>query len=129
MKILIADDDLKNRKLFRVLLQSSGYKTIEAENGEEAVRLAKEQTPHLILMDIQMPVMDGIAAFKALREDKDSKDIPVIALTSFAMAGDMERLLGLGFDDYISKPIDTEKFLRVIEKHLKEPDKNKAPGR
>jgi CheY-like chemotaxis protein len=123
MKVLIVDDDAMNRKLFRVLLQGSGYATIEAENGEEAVKTAKEKKPDLILMDIRMPVMDGITAFKALRREDATKDIPVIALTSYAMKGDRERYMAEGFDDYISKPIDKNGFIitakRLLEQRIR----------
>ncbi len=114
MKILIVDDDTKNRKLFRVTLQNSGYETIEAENGEYAVELAKENIPNLILMDIQMPKTDGISAFKVIRADEGTKNIPVIALTSYAMKGDREKFLAEGFDGYISKPIDVREFLKAV---------------
>ena len=117
-KILIVDDDIKNRKLFRVALQNSGYEIIEAENGEQAIKLAKENLPNLILMDIQMPVMDGISAFKVIRADENTKNIPVIALTSYAMKGDREKFLAEGFNDYISKPIDVKEFIEIVKKHI-----------
>lgn len=114
-RVLIVDDDAKIRKLLRVALQSSGYETIEAENGERGIKLAKENIPDLILMDIQMPVMDGISALKIIRLDESTKSIPVIAQTSYAMRGDKEKFLAEGFDSYISKPIDVKEFLRRIE--------------
>ncbi|MBI4838450.1 MAG: response regulator [Nitrospirae bacterium] len=116
--VLIADDDTKNRKLFRVALQSYGYKTIEAEDGKQCVKLAKETLPDLILMDIQMPVMDGITALKTLIADPATSKIPVIAVTSYAMKGDRERFLAKGFVDYIPKPIDIKKFKEVIGKYI-----------
>lgn len=117
-KIMIVDDNEKNRKLCRVILQSAGYETIEAENGEEAIRLAMEQMPHLILMDIQMPVMDGIQALKGIQADEKIGHIPVLAVTSYAMKGDQERLLGDGFLDHVSKPINKDDFLRTIKTTL-----------
>lgn len=118
MHILIVDDDQNNRKLLRVALEKSGYQTVEAENGEQAIRLANESAPALILMDIQMPVLDGISALMAIRSGKTTNDIPVIALTSYAMKGDREHFLSQGFDDYVSKPIDIKGFLETIRKFV-----------
>lgn len=118
MKILIVEDDKKNRKLLRVVLQNAGYETIEAEDGEQGIKLAKENNPSLILMDIQIPVMDGIEAFRILRSDLATRNIPVIALTSYAMRGDKESFLQEGFDGYISKPIGVKGFLKVIRSTL-----------
>ncbi len=120
MKILIVDDDAKNRKLLRAVLQNSGYEIIEAENGEQGIKLAKENIPVLILMDIEMPVMDGMSAFKVIRADESTKNIPVIALTSYAMKGDKEKFLAEGFNDYISKPIDAKEFMKIVKKHIKD---------
>jgi two-component system cell cycle response regulator DivK len=117
-RILIVEDNERNLKLFHSLLNSQGYETIEAWDGEEGVKLAKEQKPDLILMDIQMPVMDGIAATRILKKDPETKDIPVIALTSYAMKGDRERFLSEGFVEYISKPIKVNEFLEVIRRCL-----------
>lgn len=119
-KILIVDDDAKTRKLLRAMLQNSGYEIIEAENGEQGIKLAKENIPDLILMDIEMPVMDGMSAFKVIRADESTKNIPVIALTSYAMKGDKEKFLAEGFDNYISKPIDVKEFLKIVKKHIKD---------
>ena len=121
-KILIVEDNENNIMLFKIIIESLGYETLSARNGEEGVRMAKEQTPDLILMDIQMPVMDGISAMKALGSDERTKHIPVIALTSYAMMGDKERLLKDGFTDYISKPISNEGFVEVVEKTLRKKD-------
>jgi two-component system cell cycle response regulator DivK len=117
-RILIVEDNEKNLKLFQIIIESLGYETLLAKNGEEGVRMAKEQIPDLIIMDIQMPVMDGISTLKVLRSNKKTKDIPVIALTSYAMKGDKERLLEIGFIDYISKPISKDSFIEVVEKVL-----------
>lgn len=114
-KILIVEDNEKNRKLIRVILQNVGYGTIEAEDGEKGVKLAKENIPSLILMDIQMPVMDGIEALRILRAELTTRDIPVIALTASAMRGEKERFLKDGFDGYISKPIDVKEFLKTVK--------------
>ena len=117
-RILIIEDNEKNLKFIRSLLNSQGYETIEARDGKEGVRLAKEQKPDLVLMDIQMPVMDGVIATKILNEDPETKDIPVIALTSYAMKGDRERFLSEGFVEYIAKPIKVDEFLEVVRRYL-----------
>ena len=116
--ILSVEDDTQNRKLFRDLLNIKGYRTLEAANGKEGVETAKAMKPGLILMDIQMPVMDGLKAVGILKGDYETRDIPVIALTSYAMKGDQERLLKAGFDLYISKPIDTREFLKKVAEYL-----------
>lgn len=117
-KILIVEDNDKNRQLIVLLLKHYGYEISEAVNGEEGVRMAKEQKPDLILMDIQMPVMDGFAAIKLLKEDPDTRDITIIATTSFAMKGDREKIISTGADDYISKPIDTRALPELLKKYL-----------
>ena len=108
--ILIVEDNEKNLKLARSVLKFGGFRTIEATNAERALDLAHEQTPDLILMDIQLPGMDGIAALKALKEDTSTRDIRVVALTAFAMKGDRERFLEAGFAGYLMKPIDVKAF-------------------
>jgi CheY-like chemotaxis protein len=114
-KILIVDDNEKNLKLLRVILQNYGYEVLEAQNGEEAVKLAKENIPALILMDIRMPVMDGITATKIIKSEPSTAKIPVIIVTSSAMIGDSERIISeSGGDGYISKPIDVKKLLKVV---------------
>lgn len=118
-KILIADDNEKNRKLVRLILQKD-YEIIEAEDGQQAVSLAKETAPDLILMDIQMPIMDGTDALKKLRSDEATTKIPVLALTSYAMSGDKNRFLEQGFDGYISKPLKTRELQDSVKKYLKD---------
>jgi CheY-like chemotaxis protein len=115
MKVLVVEDNEKNLKLFRNILKANGYEPIEAKNGEEAVKAAKAELPALILMDVQLPVLDGITAMRSIKSDPATKDIPIIALTAYAMQGDKERLLEEGFDNYISKPIDLKEFLRVVK--------------
>lgn len=117
-KVLIVDDNERNRKMCRVLLKTSGLECIEAEDGKQAVMLAKEHKPDLILMDIQMPIMDGVTAMKAIRAAPDLVVIPIIALTSYAMHGDKEKFLAEGFNTYISKPIDTQIFASLIQNIL-----------
>ena len=117
-KILIVEDILMNRRLIQDILTYHGYEVIEAENGEEAVKIAREQKPDLIIMDLQMPVMNGFEAIKILRSDPMTKDIKVIAVTSFAMAGDREKVLAAGFDDYISKPLNTRELPKLVNRLL-----------
>ena len=116
--ILIIEDNEKNRKLARDVLQVKGYKTIESETAEEGLKLAIEQSPALILMDIQLPGMDGITALKQLRTDPQTKSIPVIAITASAMTNNRQAMLAEGFDGYQSKPISLKDFLGEIESVL-----------
>jgi two-component system, cell cycle response regulator DivK len=116
--ILIIEDNEKNRKLVRDLLQVKGYKTIESETAEEGIKLAIEQLPALILMDIQLPGMDGITALKQLKADGTTKNIPVIAVTASAMTYKRQTMLAEGFDGYQSKPISVKDFLGEIERVL-----------
>jgi len=116
--VLIVEDDLKNLKLLRDLLQVSGYSTLEAKDGKQGIEMAKAHKPALILMDIQIPIMDGLEAAKILKADPETKDIPIIALTSHAMKGDEERVRKSGCDGYMSKPIDTREFLKRLEQYF-----------
>lgn len=116
--ILIVEDNPKNLKLFRDVLQFKGYETIEAESAEAGIALAREQQPALILMDIQMPHMDGCEAMKVLKEDEGTRHIPIVAVTSFAMKGDRERLLADGFDAYMAKPVNIKELPQIVEQHI-----------
>ena len=116
--ILIIEDNEKNRKLVRDLLQVKGHKTIETETAEEGLKLALEKSPALILMDIQLPGMDGITALKQLRANPQMKNIPVIAITASAMTYTRKTMLAEGFDGYQSKPISVKDFLGEIERVL-----------
>lgn len=118
VKILVADDTRENRALLKDVLMYYGYEVIEARDGAEAVKLAKERTPAMILMDIQMPVMDGIEAMKLLKADPETKHIKIISLTAFAVDMDTEQFRTAGFDDYISKPIDIRQLPALLQKHL-----------
>ncbi len=118
--ILIVEDNPKNLKLIRDLLQFKGYQTIEADSAEAGIELAREQHPTLILMDIQLPGIDGREAMKVLKADARTQQIPIIALTASAMKGDRERLLAEGFDGYIPKPIDIKAFPEQLESFLSE---------
>ena len=116
--ILIIEDNLKNLKLVRDVLQFKGYATLEAETGEAGITLARERHPALILLDVQLPGMDGRATLKVLKADSSTRYIPVIALTAFAMKGDRESLLTEGFDGYMAKPIEIKELPKVVERYL-----------
>ncbi len=116
--ILIVEDEPKNMTLIRDLLQVSGYSTIEATDGKQGVELAKRSNPDLVLMDIQMPVMDGLEATRILKEDATTSNIPVLALTSYAMKGDEERILQAGCDGSLAKPFDIKDLLKRVAEYL-----------
>jgi len=118
-RILIVEDNPSNRLLIKDVLEFQGYEIIEAEDGQGGIDMAKKYKPDLIIMDIQMPKMDGITAGKIIRDDPDTKDIKIIAVTSFAMLGDKERIIEAGFDQYISKPINTRELPGLIKEFLK----------
>jgi len=119
--ILIVEDNEKNRKLVRDILQHTGYKTLEAETGEEGTRLAQETGTALILMDIQLPGMNGIEALGRLRADPKTKKIPVIAVTASAMTHDRAKIMAAGFDGYQSKPINVKEFRVAVREMLDRP--------
>ena len=116
--ILIVEDESRNLTLLRDLLQVSGYSTIEATDGEKGVELAKASKPDLILMDVQMPEMDGLEATRILKADTTTGNIPVLALTSYAMKGDKEKILEVGCDGYLAKPFDIQELLKKVTEYL-----------
>jgi len=116
--ILIIEDNGKNRKLARDVLQVKGYQTIESETAEEGLKLAQEKSPALVLMDIQLPGMDGISALKQLRADPKTNGIAVIAITASAMTHNRTTLLAEGFDGYQTKPISLKEFLGEVQRVL-----------
>ena len=116
-QILVVEDNGKNMKLFRDVLLAKGYRTLEATTGEAAVALAVEHSPDLVLMDIQLPGIDGVAALGRLRADDRTASVPVVALTAQAMEGDRERFLAAGFDGYISKPVNLAEFVATVESY------------
>ena len=116
--ILIIEDNEKNLKLMRDILQFKGYHTLEAETAEEGIRIARESIPDLILLDIQLPGMNGIEALGVLRGDADTAGIPAIAVTASVMTHDRGKLIEAGFDDYQSKPIEIKEFLGRVEQML-----------
>ena len=122
-QVLVVEDNEKNMKLFRDVLQASGFRLLEATTGERAMELAAEHQPNLVLMDIQLPDIDGVEALGRLRADARTASIPVVALTAQAMHGDRERFLDAGFDAYISKPVDVLEFVKTVKEHCGEADR------
>ncbi|VAW23318.1 Polar-differentiation response regulator DivK [hydrothermal vent metagenome] len=116
--VMIVEDNELNMKLFHDLLESQGYTTIQTRSGMDALDLARAHHPDLILMDIQLPEVSGLVVTKWLKEDDELKDIPVIAVTAFAMKGDEERILEGGCEGYISKPISVPHFLETIASYI-----------
>jgi two-component system cell cycle response regulator DivK len=116
-RILVVEDNEKNMKLFRDILVATGYRTLEATTGGEAIDLTMEYQPDLVLMDIQLPDIDGVQALQRLRADDRTSAIPVLALTAQAMLGDRERFLEAGFDGYLSKPVNVRELLGTVRQH------------
>jgi two-component system cell cycle response regulator DivK len=112
--ILIIEDDEKNRKLVRDLLQFSGYRTLEAVSGEDGVTLAAEHKPDLILMDYQLPGIDGIEAFRRIRDASGTAHIPIVAITASAMPEEARKIKEAGFDDFQTKPINVKEFVQAV---------------
>jgi two-component system, cell cycle response regulator DivK len=118
--VLIVEDNELNMKLFHDLLDAHGYRTLQTRTGMEALKLAREHRPDLILMDIQLPEVSGLEVTKWLKDDDDLREIPVIAVTAFAMKGDEARIRQGGCEAYISKPISVATFLAAVRRHLGE---------
>jgi two-component system, cell cycle response regulator DivK len=118
-KILIIEDNQQNLYLTTFILQKHGHEIVQARNGEQGIALAVQTRPDLVLLDIQLPGMDGYTVAEELRKDPASASIPIIAVTSYAMAGDRERILEAGCTDYIEKPINPDTFHAEIAQHLK----------
>jgi two-component system cell cycle response regulator DivK len=119
-RVLVVEDNEKNMKLFRDILEATGYTPLEASSSEEALALAAASSPALVLMDIQLPDVDGIEALRRLREDERTAGIPVLALTAQAMDGDRERFLAAGFDGYLSKPVDIPELVATVRRYCDE---------
>ncbi len=117
-KILVVEDNPANVELFQDILEMAGYAFVHTVKGEDALEIAKKEKPDLVLMDIQLPGMDGMAATKILKSHDDTKNIKIIALTAHAMKGDKEMFLDQGFDGYMAKPIVIKEFLEAIEGYL-----------
>jgi two-component system cell cycle response regulator DivK len=129
-QVLVVEDNQTSMKLFRDVLLATGYRPLEATTGSRALELAAEQGPALVLMDVQLPDVNGIAALGQLRADERTASIPVFALTAQAMHGDRERLLAAGFDGYLSKPINIDELLDTVRQHCDTagPGGRAAPG-
>jgi CheY-like chemotaxis protein len=117
-KILIAEDNSVNRELLRELLEMRGYTVVEACDGEEALRMIEETQPDLLLLDIGMPVLDGFAVVRKIRENPRLAALPVVAVTAYAMQGDRERILNSNFDGYLSKPVNSRSLAEELDRLL-----------
>jgi two-component system cell cycle response regulator DivK len=115
--VLVVEDNDMNLKLFRDVLQATGYRTLEATSGEDALAVAAEHVPDLVMLDSQLPGIDGVETLRRLREDERTATTPIVALTAQAMAGDRERFLDAGFDGYISKPVDVPEFIGTVRRY------------
>ncbi len=121
--ILVVEDNDKNRKLVRDVLTFKGYEIIEAETGEEGVRLAQEHHPSLVLMDIRLPGIDGIEALRQLRAEEATREIPIMAMTASVMTADRQKITDAGFDAFQSKPLKVSDFVATVERLLEHPGK------
>ena len=119
-KILVVDDNDTNLYLIRFILEKNGHEVIEAKDGLEGVKLALEEEPDLVIMDIQLPGIDGHEATRRIRGEESKEEIPIIALTSFAMPIDKELALGAGCNSYLTKPIDVQTFITEVNRYLAE---------
>jgi two-component system cell cycle response regulator DivK len=119
--VLIVEDNELNMKLFHDLLDAHGYATLQTRHGMEALRLAREHRPHLIIMDIQLPEISGLEVTKWLKDDDALRSIPVVAVTAFAMKGDEERIRSGGCEAYIAKPISIGSFIETVRRFIGEP--------
>jgi two-component system, cell cycle response regulator DivK len=115
-RVLVVEDNEKNMKLVRDVLLATGYSPLEASSAEQALVIATEDRPALVLMDIQLPDLDGAEALRRLRSDERTAGIPVLALTAQAMQGDRERFLAAGFDGYLAKPVDIDELIATVER-------------
>jgi two-component system cell cycle response regulator DivK len=120
-RVLVVEDNAVSMKLFRDVLLATGYRTLEATTGRQAVELAVEHAPDLVLMDIQLPDIDGVEALSRLRANERTASIPVLAVTAQAMQGDQERFLAAGFDDYISKPVNIVELVGTVRRYCEGP--------
>jgi two-component system cell cycle response regulator DivK len=116
-QILVVEDNEKNMKLVRDVLQATGYRTLEAISAEDAIELARAHRPDLVLMDVQLPGIDGVEALGRLRGDERTAAIPVLALTAQAMEGDRERFLAAGFDGYLPKPVNIAELIATVGRY------------
>ena len=117
-KVLIIEDNENNLYMMRFIITKLGHEVLEARDGAAGVDLAKKKRPDLILMDIQLPLLDGYSATRRIREDDTLKDIPIIAVTSYAMVGDREKAIGAGCTAYVEKPINPAAFIEVLARYI-----------
>ena len=117
-KILLVEDDYVNMRLVKHILESEGYTMLKATTGQEALEQVAVDLPDLILMDVQLPDMDGMMVVKTLKQNPRNQDIPILALTAYAMKGDRERIMQMGCNQYISKPIEIKDFIRTVRHYL-----------
>lgn len=113
-RILLVEDNPMNRRVFQFLLKAQGYVVDEARDGREALEKLRQHIPDLILMDLQLPALDGFATTRIIKQNEATRGVPVVALTAYAMSGDAERALAVGCDAYITKPIDPDEFPKAI---------------
>jgi CheY-like chemotaxis protein len=116
--ILVVEDNERNRKLLRTILKFRGFEVVECDDGAPALELARKHKPALVLMDIQLPTMDGITALGQLRGDATTKDIPVVAVTASVTPNEREKVLAAGFNAYIGKPIDVDAFGEIVDRFV-----------
>jgi CheY-like chemotaxis protein len=127
--VLVAEDNPVNRELLRELLEARGYSVMEAPDGQEALRMIEQNHPDILLLDIGMPVLDGFAVMRKIRENPTLATLPVLAVTAYAMQGDRENVLNAGFDGYLSKPINARDLANELERLLgKREDRNTTPN-
>ena len=126
-KVLVAEDNPVNRELLRELLENRGYTVIEACNGQEALCMIDEIQPDILLLDISMPVLDGYAVARKIRENPARAPLPILAITAYAMQGDREKILHSGFDGYLSKPVNARALADELERLLRKPEVRNTP--
>jgi two-component system cell cycle response regulator DivK len=117
-RILLVEDDFMNMKLAQHVLETEGYTVVKATTGQEALQKIKANPPDLILMDVQLPDIDGLTLVRIIRAKAMTRDITILALTAYAMKGDREKILKIGCNDYISKPINVQEFINTVRRHL-----------
>ena len=128
-KVLIAEDNAVNRELLRELLETRGYTVLEACDGQEALHMIDQAQPDILLLDIGMPVLDGFAVVRKIRENPHLAKLPVVAVTAYAMQDDREKILNSKFDGYLSKPIDARSLMEELDRLLNQREDRNAPNR
>ena len=126
--VLIAEDNAVNRELLRELLEMRGYTVVEACNGDEALHMIEQARPDILLLDLGMPVLDGPAVVRRIRENPRLAKLPVLAVTAYAMQGDREKIVSSGFDGYLSKPINSSLLMQELERLLPNTSATKSPS-